>query len=967
MTEGRGVNTPEKIDFAPGARVEIRDAEWVIRRVDSTSDHGKQLTCEGVSELVSGKEGIFLTKLEDEIRVLDPVHTKLVQDLSPRFQKSLLYIESQLRRSTPSDQRIHVAHLAAMDKVDYQIEAAVQALKQPRQRILIADGVGLGKTLEAGILTTELMARGRGKRILVLALKSMLTQFQKEFWNRFSIPLTRLDSAGLQRVRSRIPGNHNPFYYYDQSIISIDTLKQDNEFKTYLEDAYWDIIIIDEAHNVADRGTSSQRKQLAQLLAKRSDTLIMLSATPHDGRAKSFASLMNMLDPTAIGDVENYAEADFKEKGLLVRRFKKDIKGQVASNKFKDRRLINLSHEASLEEEAAYEALLNVPFTYRGVHDETTNGSLVRVGLQKALFSSPFACIRSIEERGKTLADKYDNSDIQAELNGLASLEAHLKKITNSNWAKYQHLLKTLKDKSVGWRKTQSEDRLVIFSERIETLKHLERSLKQDLALKDEQIVMLYGGLSDTEQQDLVEAFGNASSKVRVMLCSDVASEGINLHYLSHRLIHFDLPWSLMTFQQRNGRVDRYGQKHNPEIYFMVTRSQNEIIRGDTRTLEILLEKEQQAYDNIGDPATIMDLFDAEEEEKAIAEVIANGATPEEIEKLLKIDNSVDNEGDRLMGLFLDDDHAKKHNQDLVLVESFSLFSDEFDFAEAALNVLNKDRRRVQVSSNRANGAISLVAPQDLKERFRFLPSEIYPKDGVFKLTQNVDEYNDEIDRSRNDPNAWPDLHYLWRRHPVMDWLQDQMLTNTGRHEALVLDFSTELGTDESIFLASALIPNRKSHPVIWDWYGVHCKDGQITKVEPMDELLTRFKFDTRNHTNPAKPINLSNLEALRAQVVAAVEGEVGKARERFMSVNDPLLEQQLENLSALKSKQSSQLALWYESSQELPTRKDTKKMQRQQQIETDFQDYQKWIEDTMRIESKPYIQLIAVLAGAQN
>ena len=193
----------------------------------------------------------------------------------------------------------------------------------------------------------------------MLAVKSMLTQFQKEFWNRFTIPLTRLDSIGIQRVRSRIPTNYNPFYYYDKAIISIDTLKQDAEYRTYLEQARWDIIVIDEAHNVADRGTGSLRSRLAKLLARQSDTLIMLSATPHDGKARSFASLVNMLDATAITDPDNYTSEDFRP-GLVIRRFKKDVQDQVREA-FSDREVFPQRFRASDVEEAAYDALLAVP------------------------------------------------------------------------------------------------------------------------------------------------------------------------------------------------------------------------------------------------------------------------------------------------------------------------------------------------------------------------------------------------------------------------------------------------------------------------------------------------------------------------------------------------------------------------------------------------------------------------------
>ena len=491
--------------FAPGARVEIRDEEWVIRRVDPTMNHGDQLTCEGISELVRGKEAIFLTKFEDKIQILDPKLTKLVPDTSAQFSQSLLFIESQLRQSTPNDLKIHIAKEAAMDVVEYQLVPTYQALKQPRQRILIADAVGLGKTLEAGILVTELIQRGRGKRILVLTLKSMMTQFQKEFWNRFSIPLMRLDSNGLQRVRGRIPTNHNPFYYYDKSIISIDTLKQDNEFKSYLDKAYWDIIVIDEVHNVADRGTSSQRTELAQLLARKSDTLIMLSATPHDGKAKSFASLMNMLDPTAISDPNNYIKADFADKGLVVRRFKHDIKDQVKAE-FKDRKVFSLKHQASAQEELAYEALLKVPFTIKGQYNSEKPGQLVRIGLQKALFSSPAACLKSVEQRIKTLTAKTEllTSDVEQELDHLQDLKACLEPIDSVAFTKYTKLIGLLKSPEFNWDKRNTDDRIVIFSERIETLNFLESTLSHDLGLNKDQIQQLHGGMDDLTQQDIV-------------------------------------------------------------------------------------------------------------------------------------------------------------------------------------------------------------------------------------------------------------------------------------------------------------------------------------------------------------------------------------------------------------------------------------------------------------------------------
>lgn len=304
------------VDYAPGMRTIIRDEEWMVKKIETNSLGNKALHCIGISPLVKDREAIFLTDLE-EIQIVNPAEVNLIPDDSPFYKRTLLYLESQWRQQIPTDSNLHVGHRAAMDLMPYQLDPAKIALKSTRQRILIADTVGLGKTLEAGILMSELIARGKGKRILVVTVKSMMTQFQKEMWNRFTIPLVRLDSSKIQKIRANLPSNYNPFFYYDKTIVSIDTLKRDVEYRTHLENAYWDIIVIDEAQNVAERGDhQAQRSRLAKLLADRSDTMIMLSAkATRNGRGtrldrkkrmlvwKVFEAYQNLMKENQIRDI----------------------------------------------------------------------------------------------------------------------------------------------------------------------------------------------------------------------------------------------------------------------------------------------------------------------------------------------------------------------------------------------------------------------------------------------------------------------------------------------------------------------------------------------------------------------------------------------------------------------------------------------------------------------------------------
>jgi len=972
------------LPYAPGARVVIRDEEWLVRRVDPSSDGGHLLSCDGVSELVRGRSAQFLTVLEDEIKVLDPATTELVADTSSHFNSTFLYLEAQLRRSTPNDDQIHLGHRAVMNLVPYQLDPALQALKQPRQRILIADAVGLGKTLEAGILTTELIQRGRGQRILVITLKSMLTQFQKEFWSRFSIPLVRLDSVGLQRVRNNIPSNHNPFNFYDRTIISIDTLKNNLEYRNYLENAWWDIIIIDECHNVAARGNEdgmSRRARLARMLAGRSDTMMLLSATPHDGSARSFASLMSLLDPTAISDPDDYTPQDFRDKGLVVRRFKKDIRDQVSAD-FQERITEQLKQAASPQEEAAYQALLAIPFTQKGEHRSGKQQELQRVGMQKAMFSSPFAALDSTERRIILLQAKPAiSADEQTEVTALQDFATTLREIDATSFSKFQRLIQHLKSSQFNWHPTDPSDRLVIFSERIETLRWLQDNLPKAVGLKSTHFEILHGGMTDTEQQDLVDRFGRKDDPVRVLLCSDVASEGLNLHYFCHRLVHFDLPWSLMVFQQRNGRVDRYGQTHQPRIIYLFTETNVERIKGDMRILEILQTKDEQANKNLGDPASFLHVFDPEKEAEKIAEIMAIGTSPQQFEAEIDAaqasterptSGAGDDDGDWLLKLFAQTEPesgataAPKPSTDFIR-EGLSLFgnaelSGDYAFAKTALQQLSQPTPIADFTPDDASQTITLTAPRDLQERLRVtLPLEVRDGNHRYALCAHKARITQAIELARQakaGEESWPLLHYLWPQHPIMDWLSDRVLSAFGRHCAPVIQ-CPQLVDGEQAFMLMGLIPNRKGQPLLIEWQ-VAVWGGGAWSLQAFPDFVARTKLKANSLANRNQGIDTTSLQTNLPGAVAAMQRHMITLQESFSADMTKRLSGTLADLERLQDKQFEQLELRLDANQQAEQFKKTKREQRTQHIRKVFDEYRHWVQDTMTTEPQPFIQVLA-------
>lgn len=945
-------------DYAPGMRAVIRDEEWLIKKIETNSLGHQVLQCVGITPLVRNRDTIFLTDLE-QIQIVDPASIQLIADSSPFFKRSLLYLESQWRQQLPTDRNLHIGHKAAMDPMPYQLDPTKLSLQRPRQRILIADTVGLGKTLEAGILMSELIARGKGKRILVVTVKSMMTQFQKEMWNRFTIPLVRLDSNRIQKIRASLPSNYNPFFYYDKTIVSIDTLKRDVEYRTHLEKAYWDIIVIDEAQNVAERGDhQAQRSRLAKLLANRSDTMIMLSATPHDGRAKSFASLMNMLDPTAIADPENYTPEDIK--GLCIRRFKNDVKDQV-NGSFLERQ-VTLEHcHASAQEEHAFDLLAEMQLEMDAGKAKNT-GRLFKTNLEKSLFSSPAACCKSIEARLKKLYKKYTVDDI-SDIRLLEELHTALGQVTPENFMRYQKLLELLRSDSYGWNPKDPGDRVVIFTERIETMNYLAEHLRTDLGLKSSAIQEISGGMSDAEQQRIVEDFGRTESSTRILVASDVASEGLNLHYLSHRLIHFDIPWSLMVFQQRNGRIDRYGQQKRPDIRYLLIESNNKQIKGDMRIIEILIQKEEQALKNIGDPALLLGKFNVEEEETVIAEAIESGSDADTFAQSLDADAQEFNPFEALMAAASETEETAIE-QLSETVSDETLFTDK-EYLEQAVQYLNQTDSNPVQELQTVSGLDIRLTPEMERRLRALIPEEAMPQGETLRLSDDKAFCMEQMRTSMQknmDEAAWPSSQYLWKLHPIFSWVNDKAGLLFKRAEAPVLGLPGVLYPGEALYIVSGSVPNLKSTPLIDEWFGLLYRDGQFIQRLSMEEVVQKAGLRSARIPNTNCITNQSIVAAssLLHDVVTQAKTYLTERYQQYQAEMNPKLDAEVDKLIELqeKHKEYYQTTL-FEHERQL--------QEQERRVDKLFDDFTNWVKETLTIQNNPYIRIVSVLMGVSE
>lgn len=492
----------------------------------------------------------------------------------------------------------------------WQLVPLLRALDMPRPRLLLADGVGLGKTVQAALIASELIQRRRAHRIIIVAPAGpLLAQWSEELRIRFGLrPTILADSASLRAAQRRLELGGNPFDATSLCLTSLDFAKQDAVLGE-LDRSCWDLAIIDEAHHCfGDAGMMTHRRKLAEVLSRRADGLLLLTATPHDGDDAHFASLIALLDPLLVDGNGRLIGQDYRRH--VVRRLKAHVRDQAGgATAFRQRVItplpVTLSGAASDFHQAL--ARLMAPRLHRATRGSGPTDVLAFISLLKRACSTIAASIRTLtvvadryaslagdgadgrrERRRRllayhgrtrrygvlTAAEERAQAELEAEdiATGLRSAAGHdtaealravirLGEAARSDDPKLRALTAAIR----SIRKAEPTANIIVYTEYADSLDAVRDTVRRDPEIGT--VLTISGSDSDEFRARATDRF--ATEDNLVLISTDSLAEGLNLQRRCHHLIHLDLPYNPNRLEQRNGRIDRYGQTRDPEIRYL--------------------------------------------------------------------------------------------------------------------------------------------------------------------------------------------------------------------------------------------------------------------------------------------------------------------------------------------------------------------------------------------------------------
>lgn len=616
-----------------GTEVHARGLRWEIVGMLQQGDQ-TLVRLRGIEGAMLGREMDFLYPLEE----IQPRQHNLNPDKAAPLQNWLVYHQAFLLEQALGSNAMLSVQPGRLKIEPYQLVPALRAIKMSRPRLLLADSVGLGKTIQAGIIITELIARRLAHRILfVTPAGTLMEQWRTEMRERFGMRLVTIDRSSLEDIRRSTELGSNPFDHVPVGIVSIDFLKQDR-ILDLLDRATYDVVVIDEAHHCSDIGSvvdreSSQRRKLAVITARNCDSLLLLTATPHDGNDRSFASLCELLDPSLVDGKGNLRGERYRAN--VVRRLKKHILStdpETGEKKplFPDRIVTPVPVTPDKERHAIFIELqtklldLIAPELRRAFRTKAYSDVLAWIALLKRSVSSAYACgetlrvvasryqefltetntlqdlrrqrvsaLREFERRMErfgtvTAEEEAARSMLEAEdiAQQLASMQREVKRGSYQQ-AKVTNVVSHLDDLVDLATKTKFDDpkidelsraiieirteepnaNILVYTEYVDTQTAIIHGLKK---LGIGELVTMNGEDDEKTRTKITERFRTHDGLM--LVSTDSASEGLNLHSRCHHLIHFELPFNPNRLEQRNGRIDRYGQKKEPRVRYLYLR-----------------------------------------------------------------------------------------------------------------------------------------------------------------------------------------------------------------------------------------------------------------------------------------------------------------------------------------------------------------------------------------------------------
>ncbi|MEQ8687677.1 MAG: helicase-related protein [Imperialibacter sp.] len=702
------------VENKPGSLVKYRDRDWIVM----PSEDPELLMVKPLGGSDEEITGIYLPFAIDSERVSNSTFRQpTTEEIGDFATARLLFDASRLSFRNASGPFRCFGKLSFRPRA-YQVVPLVMALKQDRVRLLIADDVGIGKTIEALIILKELLERGEIKRFAVICPPHLCDQWQSELKDKLDIEAEIIRSSTAAALDRRLPDDQSIFHHVPYQVISIDYIKADKRKGIFLNDCP-ELVIVDEAHTCAlPEGSKSknqqQRHSLLSDVAKYQDrNMIMLTATPHSGKDAEFTSLLGLLKP-------EFGKLDFvnidqgtrrKIANHFIQRKRENIKRWLNEvTEFPERDAKEVGYSLSADYRTFYFKVLEFARALsQSKADEPDQKKMIRswaaISLVRGVMSSPQMAMEMLRKRQDRLSDLPDEvyvptleatlfDDIETvddafreelmdrlelrieQENRIASLHNLAEKLCG-----LEHDTKALTMVNMVKKWLNDDFHPIIFCKYIATA-HYIGGVLNDALPKAVNVQVVTSEMADERRKEVVSQMGE--SKKRVLVATDCLSEGINLQEHFTAVLHYDLPWNPNRIEQREGRVDRFGQDA-PEIKTYLLYGKDNPM--DTFVLEVLIRKVRSIQKSIGVSINLGDETRSIMAQAAEHILRGDGQADNQLKIFAeeKITNELDNarkKGENLRSIFahesVDAEEIKKNLQevdevigDLQTVESF--------------------------------------------------------------------------------------------------------------------------------------------------------------------------------------------------------------------------------------------------------------------------------------------------------